>query len=85
MKEKKRDERGNVFAEGEVTGHYHGVKEDTVRLFEEGGQIVRALVECPSPLKHQEHKTTVLPKGDAKVGIVKTWDAFEKTIEKIKD
>lgn len=63
------DSRGYVvLAEGEATGHFHGLRiADNVALFREdgsgGGLFLSVSGDAPAPLTHQEHYTIMVPPG----------------------
>lgn len=59
----KADKRGYVLAEGEVTGHYHGIEEcDDVELYKLGEQLILANTK-PVIIKHQEHGNVMVEPG----------------------
>lgn len=64
-----RTRRGVVLAEGEVTGHAHRIpsRHATLLRTEEDVRFMR--VTAPVALRHEEHKTVTLPKGDYRVTI----------------
>lgn len=64
-----RGRRGVVLAEGEVTGHAHRIPSRHASLFrtENDARYLRAT--APVALRHEEHKTITLPKGDYRVTI----------------
>lgn len=79
LKAVKRSRGACVLAEGEVTGHFHGVFEEDAELFDCGRDDLGSATEkvaddafvagwltLPSAgqLKHQEHATIDLPAGD---------------------
>lgn len=73
-----------VLAEGEVTGHYHGVIEENSCLFEVNGSLFLQLEE-PATVTHQEHGEITLDKGIWQVGIVKEYDYFAGMVRKVVD
>jgi hypothetical protein len=69
----KKDPRGVVLAEGEVTGHYHGIAVKGAALFEhEGKRYLNAAK--PVDLTHQEHNTITIPPGVYEIGGVQEFD-----------
>lgn len=73
-----------VLAEGETTGHFHGLMEKDSELLEIDG--VRILnLKKKSTLKHQEHKPIVLDAGIWQVGIVNEYDYFSQMKRKVVD
>lgn len=58
----KSDARGIVLAEGEVTGHFHGIEEcEDAELYQLGERMLLS-VKAPVELTHQEHgKITIEP------------------------
>ena len=73
-----------VLAEGETTGHFHGLREKDSELLEIGG--VRILnLKKKSVLKHQEHKPIELDAGIWQVGIVNEYDYFSQMKRKVVD
>jgi len=84
------DRRGVVFAEGEVTGHYHACALDqTIEIFEnldaQGEKEVWAVLTAPKEVKHQEHDNVTLEPGIYKIGIVREIDPFSKEIREVAD
>lgn len=70
----KNDKRGVVLAEGEVTGHYHGIEEvEDAELYRIGERMLLS-VEKPVQLKHQEHHAITIEPGIWEIGIVREWD-----------
>lgn len=68
----KKDARGLVLAEGEVTGHHHRVNDVTAgELFvspEQASELRMWLhLDAPADLTHEEHATITLPAGDYEV------------------
>ncbi len=83
----KKDARGLVLAEGEVTFHYHGIEaaEDEAELIRIGEKMLLH-VKAPSvTLKHQEHKPIEIEKGIWQVGIVQEYDYFSKMTRPVQD
>lgn len=73
-----------VLAEGETTGHFHGLMEKDSELLEIDG--VRILnLKKKSTLKHQEHKPITLDAGIWQVGIVNEYDYFSQMKRKVVD
>lgn len=73
-----------VLAEGETTGHFHGLVEKDSELLEIDG--VRILnLKKKSTLKHQEHKPITLDAGIWLVGIVNEYDYFSRMTRKVVD
>ena len=83
----KRDKRGIVLAEGEVTGHYHAVEDSTeAELLELGDKILlNVLGEKPVTLKHQEHKPITINPGIWEVGQVVEKDWTSGMVNKVVD
>jgi len=80
-----KDKRGFVLAEGEATGHYHGIAPDTdAELVRIGERLLLTLNE-PAELKHQEHKPITLEPGIWEVGIVREWDYLAEMERKVVD
>ena len=73
-----------VLAEGEVTGHYHGIEETDSELIKIGDKILLNLARN-STLTHQEHAHIELEAGIWQVGIVKEYDYFAKMKREVKD
>ena len=73
-----------VLAEGETTGHFHGLMEKDSELLEIDG--VRILnLKKKSTLKHQEHKPITLDAGIWQIGIVNEYDYFSQMKRKVVD
>ena len=64
-----------VLAEGETTGHYHGIEEDESELIRIGDQILLNLAKNAT-LTHQEHHPITLEAGIWEVGRVQEYDYF---------
>lgn len=74
----KPDHRGHVLAEGEVTGHYHGIEvSDDVELYRIGEALLVANTKSV-PLKHQEHKPVTIDPKVWETGIVVEYDFLLK-------
>ena len=73
-----------VLAEGEVTGHYHGIEESESELIEIGGKMLLDL-KGPATLTHQEHGHIKLDKGLYEVGRVQEYDYYSKMVRKVVD
>ena len=73
-----------VLAEGESTGHYHGIVEENSELLDIGGTIVLDLKE-DATLTHQEHGPVTLEKGFWEVGRVQEYDYFSKMKRQVVD
>lgn len=75
-----------VFAEGETSGHWHGVAEETgVQLFEDEKGTLFCRVPGDVEVEHQEHKKVTLKKGDYRIGIVREVDPFAEEVRKVRD
>lgn len=83
VKEKGKDSRGAVFAEGEHTGHYHGTVDDVV-LYEKDGVLFVDAKEDFS-VTHQEHDTQRVPAGIYEIGIVQEYDYDEEAARNVID
>ena len=80
------DSRGFVLAEGEHTGHYHGITlTDNVELYKTDKKELYLKVLKEPELAHQEHGNIVLPVGDYEISYVKTIDHVTREIEIVKD
>lgn len=75
----------NVLAEGEVTGHYHGIDDGTTALLEDGSGSRYLSVNMASVLTHQEHKPITLPPGAYSVRQVMEYDHFAEEARKVQD
>lgn len=73
-----------MLAEGEVTGHFHGIEEDESELIQIGEKILLKLAKAAT-LRHQEHKPITLEPGLWEVGIVQEYDYFSKMVKKVVD
>ena len=83
--EKKLISKGKlVLAEGEVTGHYHGIQEKDSELYQLGEMIVLDL-KAPSLLTHQEHHNIEIETGLWEVGRVKEYDYFAQMTRQVAD
>ncbi|KKL25342.1 hypothetical protein LCGC14_2406290 [marine sediment metagenome] len=79
--------RGLVLAEGEVTGHFHGIAAvPEVDLFEDtDGTLYLSVRKDAATLRHQEHKEIEIPAGQYKIGRVVEIDPFENEIRQVAD
>lgn len=66
-----RDKRGVILAEGEMTGHYHGITSRSATLYrtESDLRFLRVGGGAPVALAHQEHVTVKIPVGDYAVAL----------------
>lgn len=81
----KKDPRGLVIAEGEVTGHYHGIEETSdADLYRIGEELILAN-EKEVEIKHQEHKRVTLKPQVWDTGIVVEYDPLTKLERKVID
>jgi len=81
----KPDHRGHVLAEGEVTGHYHGIEETTdAELYRLGEALLLANTK-EVPLKHQEHKPVIIKPGLWETGGVMEFDHLRQMERKVID
>lgn len=81
------DKRGVVLAEGEHTGHYHGINEGSIELLE-APSGVRYFVnggDEPVTIKHQEHNPVTVDPGIWQVGQVREYDWFQQMERKVVD
>jgi len=63
----------NVLAYGEVTGHAHRIASGSVEFFKwQAKTYLRVLKEAE--LRHEEHKTIILPPGDYEYGNTSEYD-----------
>jgi hypothetical protein len=63
----------NVLAYGEVTGHAHRVTSGTVEFLKFQAKTYLRVIDTAT-LKHEEHKTIVLPPGDYEYGNTSEYD-----------
>lgn len=82
-----KDKRGVVLAEGEHTGHYHGIEDGGVALMEapSGVRYVVNSGDKAAVLKHQEHKPVTVDPGIWQVGIVREKDWFADMVRPVID
>lgn len=73
-----------VLAEGEVTGHFHGIEESESELIQIGDQILLNLANTAT-LTHQEHGPITLEAGLWEVGRVQEYDYFAKMVRQVID
>lgn len=83
----KKDSRGIVLAEGEATGHFHGidVEEDEAELIKIGERMLLNVKAKSVTLKHQEHKPLTIEKGVWEVGQVVEKDWLNDMVRKVVD
>lgn len=83
-----KDMRGVVLAEGEATGHYHGIEGCEGVALLEAPDNKRYLVNSTSKtvdLKHQEHKTIPVPPGVFEIDQVREYDYFNEIERRVID
>ena len=78
------DSRGTVLAEGEATGHFHGMNPSTTTLYKENGETFLRVDEDTS-ITHQEHNAFTVPAGDYKIDIVQEYDHFAEEARNVAD
>jgi hypothetical protein len=83
----KKDKRGVVLAEGETSGHYHGIEESGVSLMEAptGERYIVNETDHPVSLTHQEHKPITVNPGVFQIGIVREKDWFTEMVRNVVD
>lgn len=83
----KKDSRGIVLAEGEVTFHYHGIEceEDDAELIRIGERMLLNVKAESVTLKHQEHKPVKIDRGIWEFGQVIEKDWFMNMVRKVVD
>jgi len=79
-----RQSRGNVLAEGEVTGHSHRFRQpNSVHVFTSGEALYVEVLEETADLIHQEHGTIAVPRGGYEVRIQREYTP--KGIQRVVD
>ena len=75
-----KDKRGVVLAEGEHTGHYHGIDSGAIELLEapDGTRFFVNSSNEPVTVTHQEHKPVTIDPGIWQVGQVREYDWFQQ-------
>jgi len=73
-----------ILAEGEVTGHYHGIEEEDSELIQIGDKILMNLANTAT-LTHQEHGPITLEPGLWEVGRVQEYDYYAKMKRQVQD
>jgi hypothetical protein len=73
-----------ILAEGEVTGHYHGIEEEDSELIKIGDQILLNLAKNAT-LTHQEHGPIELEAGIWDIGRVQEFDYFSMMKRQVVD
>lgn len=83
----KKDNRGIVLAEGEHSGHYHGieVEDDEAELIQIGERMLLNVKADSVTLKHQEHNPLIIDKGVWEVGQVVEKDWLNDMVRKVVD
>ena len=79
----KRSKRGYVLAEGEATGHAHCIVEE-IEMYEKGG-VLYLKNDKPVDLRHEEHASVTIPKGEWQVGRVLEYDPFSEETKQVRD
>jgi len=74
-----------ILAEGETTGHYHGIDCGGACLMEDEKGTLWMEVKEASIVKHQEHGHIALDPGTYRIGQVVEVDPFERAIRKVQD
>lgn len=73
-----------VLAEGEVTGHFHGISQKGAEMFQLESRMFIKLVE-PATITHQEHKPVNLEPGIWEVGRVQEFDYLSMMARTVRD
>lgn len=73
-----------ILAEGESTGHFHGIDEKDSQLLDVGGVMVLDLKKT-AKINHQEHKPFNVEPGLWQIGIVQEYDYFAQMKRKVVD
>jgi hypothetical protein len=84
IKINKNDKGEMVLAEGETTGHYHGILEQDSELLTIDNKVYLNLKENAT-LTHQEHHHIELEAGIWEVGRVQEYDYFSKMVRPVAD
>lgn len=79
------DKRGVVFAEGEVTGHYHAIRHETDAELIRIGERMLLKLEKGATVEHEEHEPITLEPGIWEVGQVREWDYLQQMERKVVD
>ena len=83
----KKDQRGVVLAEGEVSGHYHviDVDEDEAELIQLGEKMLLNVNADSVTLTHQEHNPIVIERGIWEFGQVVEKDWLSGMVNPVRD
>lgn len=82
-KQKEKNGKGFIIAEGETTGHAH-VAIGELEMYEKNGTLYLK-VHNTIPVTHEEHKPVYLDEGIWKVGIVREYDYLENGFKDVPD
>ena len=74
-----------ILAEGESTGHNHQIVSGLGQLIMIDKIMHLQIFSETALLKHEEHKSINIPKGNWKIKIVREYDPFEKEIRRVAD
>jgi len=82
-----KQKQNNHLAEGEVTGHFHEVVGNEVKVFEDVFGDNSLLVNVPEQavVTHQEHETIEIPAGKYRTDQVLEYDSAEEEVRRIRD
>lgn len=73
-----------ILAEGEHTGHAHAISSPNAHLFEWNEKLyLEATTEVE--IKHEEHKTVIIPPGIYEIDRVREYDHFEEVARVVWD
>lgn len=72
-----------ILAHGEVTGHYHGIKNRVAKFYENGTGERFLDLSKPCDLTHQEHATITIPAG--KYRVVQQREYTPEAIRNVRD
>jgi hypothetical protein len=78
-----KEQKHNILAEGETTGHSHRLHSGIILENEKGNMFVR--VPETGTLTHEEHSTITLPAGDYIVTRQREWNPYEQAVRQVAD
>lgn len=82
---KKKKLKQNWVAEGEVTGHFHRIKENAEVFKSVDDECLLLRVLEPTKITHEEHDALDLYSGNFKINIKREYDHFEEETRRVID